>query len=80
MKVTITHMKAPWPAGAGVGDTVELEGDTLPGWALGKCVPAADDAEVFVPAQAEATAEEEGTPPPRKGGKAKAQAEATAEG
>jgi hypothetical protein len=80
MKVTITHMKAPWPAGAGVGDTVELEGEAVPAWAKGKCVQAADDAEVFVPAQAEAPAEEEAAPAPRKGGKAKAQAEAPAEG
>ncbi len=78
MKVTITHMKAPWPAGAGVGDTVELEGDTLPGWALGKCVPAADDAPVFAPATGEAMQPVEGdtltapapAPAPTKGKKA----------
>lgn len=46
MKVTITHLKAPWPEGSKVGDVVGLEGDSVPGWALGKCTPAADDAEV----------------------------------
>lgn len=44
MKLTITHLKAPWPAGAKVGDVVELP--DVPAWALGKCLPAADDAEV----------------------------------
>jgi len=46
MKFTITHMKAPWPAGASVGSVVEFEGDAAPAWAVGKCEPAADDAEV----------------------------------
>lgn len=45
MKVTITHLKAPWPAGAGVGDVVQLAGDSVPEWAVGKCTPAADDAD-----------------------------------
>lgn len=44
MKVTITHLKAPWPAGAGVGDVVDV-GDNLPGCFVGKCTPAPDDAE-----------------------------------
>lgn len=39
MKVTVTHLKAPWPAGAGVGSIVALPGDSMPGWALGKCTP-----------------------------------------
>ena len=52
--MTITHLKAPWPAGAVVGSVVEV-GDAIPAWALGKCVPAADDAEVTVPPAAEAT-------------------------
>ncbi len=51
MKVRITHLKAPWPAGT-VGDVVELPGDELPGWALGKCQPAGDDAEVTAAAPA----------------------------
>lgn len=46
MKVTVTHLKAPWPAGTVPGHVVELAGcDAVPGWALGKCVPAPDDAE-----------------------------------
>ena len=45
MKVTITHLKAPWPAGAKPGDVVELDAVEVPGWALGKCTPAADDAD-----------------------------------
>ena len=32
---TIKHLKAPWPAGAVVGDVIEFE--VLPGWAAGKC-------------------------------------------
>jgi hypothetical protein len=35
MKLQITHMKAPWPAGAKVGDVLELP--AVPAWALGKC-------------------------------------------
>lgn len=50
MKVQITHLKAPWPAGAGVGDVVELQAAEVPAWALGKCIPAAADATVSVPA------------------------------
>lgn len=45
MKVTVTHLKAPWPAGAAVGSVVELPGDTIPAWAVGKCTPADADAE-----------------------------------
>jgi hypothetical protein len=43
-KFTITHLKAPWPLGAKAGDVIELA--HVPAWALGKCSPAADDAEV----------------------------------
>lgn len=46
MKLTITHLKAPWPAGAVVGSVIELA--SVPAWAVGKCVPAADDAVVTV--------------------------------
>ena len=42
MLYRITFMKAPWPAGAKVGDVVELA--AVPAWALGKCEPAGDDA------------------------------------
>lgn len=58
MKLTITHLKAPWPAGAVVGGVIELA--SVPAWAVGKCVPAADDAKVTVgvkPATAEAESE-----------------------
>ena len=46
MKLTITHLKAPWPNGAVVGSVIELA--NVPAWAVGKCVPAADDAAVTV--------------------------------
>jgi hypothetical protein len=46
MKCVITFLKAPWPLGARVGDVIEL--DHVPAWAVGKCSPAADDAEVTV--------------------------------
>lgn len=55
MKVTITHLKAPWPEGAKVGDVVEFAGDKVPDWAAGKCKPAADDAAVTVGAQPAST-------------------------
>ena len=46
MKVTVTHLKAPWPAGTVPGHVVDFPGlDAIPAWAIGKCVPAADDAE-----------------------------------
>ena len=60
MKVTITHLKAPWPAGAKPGDVVELDVAEVPGWALGKCAPAADDAPVTI------TAEPDAEVPPRE--------------
>lgn len=50
MKVTITQLKAPWPRGAVVGDVIELP--SVPGWAVGKCVPAPDDAEATVEIEA----------------------------
>lgn len=46
MKLTITHLKAPWPAGAVVGDVIELA--SVPDWAVGKCAPADDSATVTV--------------------------------
>lgn len=46
MKVRIEVLKAPWPDNAKVGDTVEFKGDTIPAWAVGKCVQVADDAPV----------------------------------
>lgn len=50
MKLTITHLKAPWPSGAKVGDVIELP--SVPAWAVGKCAPAADDADVTLGALA----------------------------
>ena len=58
MKLTITHLKAPWPAGAVVGGVIELA--NVPVWAVGKCAPAADDAVVTVGMKpAKSTAESE---------------------
>lgn len=41
MRLQITHLKAPWPAGAVVGDVLDLPG--IPAWAAGKCVQVGDD-------------------------------------
>lgn len=40
MRVRITALRAPWPAGAAVGSIVEIQGDALPGPFVGKCEPA----------------------------------------
>ena len=50
MKVRITHLKAPWPEGALVGDVLEVS-EVAP-WALGKCVIVGDDEEVTAKAPA----------------------------
>lgn len=50
MKLTITHLKAPWPEGAKVGDVIDLP--AVPTWAVGKCTQAADDADVTLGALA----------------------------
>lgn len=60
MKVRITHMKAPWPEGAKIGDVLEVS-EVAP-WALGKCVIVGDDEEVTATAttaEAEALAQAE---------------------
>ena len=44
MEVTVTHLKAPWPEGTKIGDTVKLPGKTLPNWAVGKCKAGAAEA------------------------------------
>ncbi len=44
MKVRITNLKGPWPTGAKVGEVVAVPGDTIPGWAVGKCVQVEDHA------------------------------------
>jgi len=41
MRVEITHLKAPWPLGAVVGNVLQL--DAVPVWAAGKCVQISDD-------------------------------------
>lgn len=38
MKVEVTHLKAPWPAGVVIGSVVALACAAVPGWAAGKCV------------------------------------------
>ena len=43
MNVKITHLKAPWPEGAKVGDVVAFEG-AVPAWAVGKCAEVGGDA------------------------------------
>ena len=42
MLYAITHLKAPWPHGAVVGDVLDLQ--VVPAWAVNKCAPAPDDA------------------------------------
>lgn len=42
IRVEVTHLKAPWPAGAVVGSIVGLAGQIIPAWAAGKCTPLAD--------------------------------------
>lgn len=51
MRLLITHLKAPWPRGARVGDVIELP--VVPAWALGKCSPAPEGAEVTLLSDAE---------------------------
>lgn len=46
MKVRITHLKAPWPVGAAVGDVLDLA--AVPVWAVGKCEVLDASAPVFV--------------------------------
>ena len=46
MRVQITHLKAPWPDGAVVGDVLDLP--AVPVWAVGKCKQVDDDAELTI--------------------------------
>ena len=46
MKVQITHLKAPWPIGAVVGDVLDLP--SVPVWAAGKCKQVEDDVELTI--------------------------------
>jgi hypothetical protein len=44
MRVQITHLWAPWPDGAQVGDVVDLpKHSSIPAWALGKCFEVATE-------------------------------------
>lgn len=60
MKLTITHLKAPWPTGAVVGDVIELA--SVPAWAVGKCAPADDSATVTAGVVQAAPADEKKEP------------------
>ena len=57
MRVKITHLKAPWPLGAVVGDVLELLDS--PAWATGKFEAVGDDVEATIayPAPVDAEAE-----------------------
>jgi len=46
MRVEITVLNAPWPLGAVVGDVVDV--DSIPAWAVGKCVQVPDDTELTI--------------------------------
>ncbi|KQP02463.1 hypothetical protein [Pseudorhodoferax sp. Leaf265] len=46
MLYEIKALKAPWPAGAKVGDVVEMP--SVPTWAVGKCTPAPEGADATV--------------------------------
>lgn len=58
MKVRITHLKAPWPAGAAIGSVVEVPGEAIPAWAAGKCQDAGDGAEAEFTWEAPASVEQ----------------------
>ena len=60
MRVQITHLKAPWPSGAVVGDVLDLP--SIPVWAVGKCKQVEDDVELTI-----ATGEGEGAGQPSPG-------------
>ncbi|MBP9148700.1 MAG: hypothetical protein KBG00_07945 [Rhodoferax sp.] len=46
MRLQITHLKAPWPLGAVVGDVLDLP--SIPAWAVGKCAQVGDDVELTI--------------------------------
>lgn len=58
MKVRIEVLKAPWPAGAKVGDVVEIAGDRIPTSLAGKCIKVADDTPATIANPATESAEE----------------------
>lgn len=45
IKVKVTHLLAPWPAGVYLGAIVAFMCAALPAWALGKCEDAPEGAE-----------------------------------
>ena len=49
MRIQITHLKAPWPLGAVVGDVLDLP--AVPAWAVGKCSVLPDEVFVVNPAE-----------------------------
>lgn len=57
MKVTITHLKAPWPADSKVGDVVDLGDDVMsvPPQFLGKCIASVAEAPAADPDELKAT-------------------------
>lgn len=67
MLLTITHLKAPWPVGAVVGDVIDLP--SVPPWALGKCTAAPVGAVVTIaqPEAAEHQADQQEADKPRRG-------------
>lgn len=46
MRIQITHLKAPWPVGAVVGDVLDLP--AVPVWAVGKCKHVDEDVELTI--------------------------------
>lgn len=70
MLYVITHLKAPWPLGAVVGDVLEL--GSVPSWAIGKCKPAPEDAEASIE-MPEVVVSEESAQPLADGGVVNAQ-------
>ena len=51
MKLRIEVLKAPWPAAAKIGSVIEIDGDNIPAWAIGKCMRVDDDTPVTVKAE-----------------------------
>lgn len=72
MLLTITHLKAPWPQGAVVGDVIELP--SVPTWALGKCTAAPAGAVVTIAQPVADQPEPQEADKPRRGRPRKDQA------
>lgn len=49
MRLQITHLSAPWPDGAVVGDVLDLP--VIPAWAAGKCEQVGDTVPLTLPRQ-----------------------------